>query len=108
MSTVQAIGIGCNIVVFSMRYKETRVYIYDVVSDHWWDVDVEDLKNLFDYSCVKILYLLKSYVFWNRFCLVQIFLKILSYYVLKINKTVYSHVNFLKIISITKNKVHKK
>ena len=48
-----AVSIGFYIVVFSVRKNGTRIYIYDVINDYCFNIDVEDLKNLFDYSVVK-------------------------------------------------------
>ena len=53
MSTVKAVSIGYNIIVFSMQCRRTRVYKYDVINNHWCHIDVEDLKNFFDFNCVK-------------------------------------------------------
>ena len=36
-----------------MLCNKTYVYKYNVINNHWCEVDVKDLKDLSDYSCVK-------------------------------------------------------
>ena len=51
--SVRAFGIGNNIVMFFMMYDKTKVYVYDVINDHFCDLNVKNLENLNFFSCVK-------------------------------------------------------
>ena len=49
----QAVSIGYNIVIVSMKYDGTFVCIYDVINNHRRDFYVESLVNLGGISCVR-------------------------------------------------------
>ena len=52
-STVQAISVGCKIVIFSMKDNKTKVYTYDFINNFWCDHEIRVLENLTDISRVK-------------------------------------------------------
>ena len=54
--SIKAVSIGYNIIVFSMSYtKRSRMYKYDVINNHCCELNVGDVQNLDDVSCVKYL-----------------------------------------------------
>ena len=55
LSVIQAVSIGFNIVVFSIKVSKTRSYIYDVINNHWSHLDIGVIENLTFFSCVKYL-----------------------------------------------------